>query len=240
MKHEARRGRSARAGGAGLLVDLVRLVSLAGLIGLGGCTGARERTMSTGDLLDAVRARAGDLRTRISYAERRADALKTRVKASRRLADEVRACLRSADVRVSSRGAAVVVRVAGRLLFGPGDIELRCEARKELDGVALALRKTRLAERPVSIEGHTDASKPSRTAEDYATNWELSAARAVAVARYLVEACGLAPERVSVAAYGDTRPVAPNDTKEGRAENRRVEVVLLPPIETTRVSARIQ
>ena len=219
-------------GRTGLLLGL--------MLGLaGGCTAAREAAMSNTELLDAVHAKAGDLRTRISYAERRADALKTRMKESRRRANEMEAGLHSAGIKVGPRGASVVVTLAGRLLFPVGDIGLRGEARKDLDKLAVLLN-SRFSDRPVRVAGHTDAARPRHTAEDYATNWELSVARAVAVARYLIEAGGVRPERVSVAAYGDTRPTAPNDTREGRARNRRVEIVLLPPIGTKRVSARIE
>ncbi len=61
----------------------------------------------------------------------------------------------------------------------------------------------------------------------YPTNWELSAARAIHVTRYLQEQ-GIAPEILSAAAYGEYRPVAGNDTPEGRAKNRRIEIILTP------------
>lgn len=206
---------------------------------LAGCTVAREEAMSNRELLQAIRARTADLRTRLSYAERRADALKTKVKASWRIAEDIRSELRSAGFKVGPRGAAIVVGVAGTLLFPSGEIALRDDAKEDLDRVAAELT-ARLSERPVLVEGHTDASRPWRTAEEFATNWELSAARALAVARYLIESGGVSPGRVSVAAYGDTHPVASNETKEGRARNRRVEIVLPPPIGTTRVTARIE
>ncbi len=231
MRHEARE--KGRGPGGALLAFLACAASLAG------CTLAREEAMSNREFLQAIRARTADLRTRISYAERRADALKTKVNASWRIAEHVRADLRSAGFKLGSHGAAIVVSVAGTLLFPSGEITLGDDAKEELDRVAAALR-ARLSDRPVSVEGHTDASRPWRTAGEFATNWDLSAARALAVARYLIESGGVPPRRVSVAAYGDTHPVAPNETKEGRARNRRVEIVLPPPIATTRVTARIE
>ncbi len=221
----------------GRALILIGLVS--GLASVCGCMAAREEAMSNAELLAAVRARAGDLQTRISYAERRADGLKTRMKESRRQANEMEAGLHSAGIEVGPRGAAIVVTLAGRLLFPVGDIRLRGEAKKDLDRLA-GLLNSRFSKRPLRVTGHTDAARPRHTAEDYATNWALSAARAVTVARYLIESGGVRPERVSVAAYGDTRPIAPNDTREGRARNRRVEIVVLPPIGTRRVSARIE
>jgi len=75
------------------------------------------------------------------------------------------------------------------------------------------------------VEGNTD-NVPISTPQ-YPTNWELSTARAIGVARYLVEKDGLDPTRVSVAGYGEFRPRVPNTTDENRQQNRRVDIVLL-------------
>jgi len=78
---------------------------------------------------------------------------------------------------------------------------------------------------PVRLEGHTD-SIPIHTAR-FRNNWELSAARSIAMLNVLSEKFQLSPERFSVAGYADTAPVASNDTQEGRARNRRVDIVIL-------------
>ncbi len=93
--------------------------------------------------------------------------------------------------------------------------DLRPESRPVLDEAASVLREN--PEIRVSIEGHTD----SRGSEEY--NMALSYRRANAVYRYLV-AAGVAPERLEVIGYGESRPVASNDTESGRAQNRRVEL----------------
>jgi chemotaxis protein MotB len=77
---------------------------------------------------------------------------------------------------------------------------------------------------PIRVEGHTD-NKPISTVAFY-SNWELSAARAGSVVRVL-QAQGVGPERLAVIGYGDTRPVQPNDSEQGRNANRRVVVVIL-------------
>lgn len=76
------------------------------------------------------------------------------------------------------------------------------------------------------VEGHTD-NVPIHNAE-FDSNWELSAARATRIARLLLELNAVPPERLSAAGYAEYHPVASNDTAEGRAENRRVDVVVLP------------
>ena len=77
----------------------------------------------------------------------------------------------------------------------------------------------------VVVEGHTD-SRPISTSR-YPSNWELSTARATSVLRYLVEARGLAGERVAAAGYADTHPVSEGDDAGSLARNRRVEIVVL-------------
>ncbi|MFN8557067.1 MAG: OmpA family protein [Dehalococcoidia bacterium] len=93
-----------------------------------------------------------------------------------------------------------------------------------LDAIAETLRA-----RPnqIRVEGHTD-NVPTNSPE-FNSNWELSAARATAVLRRLVEEGRLPAERISAVAYADTRPKADNATAQGRAANRRAEIVVLYP-----------
>ncbi|MHC4504751.1 MAG: OmpA/MotB family protein, partial [Planctomycetota bacterium] len=157
-------------------------------------------------------------RGRLTTSERKTRELK---KAARELERQ--------GIAVSPRGAALVVALAERVLFPSGEADLRAGAAEELLGIAKVLNGG-LSTRAVSVEGHSDSLPPRKTAARYPTNWELSAARAVAVARFLVEQGKVAPERVCVAAFADIRPLQRNDTREGRAANRRVEIVVLPPI----------
>jgi outer membrane protein OmpA-like peptidoglycan-associated protein len=117
----------------------------------------------------------------------------------------------------------VTVRIlADGLLFRPGRAELLPALLPALDEVARELRKRH---GPVRVEGHT-CDLPTANAQ-FASNWELSAQRAVNVLHYLVGAKGLAAPRFSAAAYAATRPVAPNNGEANRRRNRRVDLVLL-------------
>ncbi len=80
----------------------------------------------------------------------------------------------------------------------------------------------------IFIEGHTD-NVPIGNAR-YGSNWDLAAARAVAVAEHLLEGPRLDPIRLTISGHADTRPQAPNDSWEGRAQNRRVEVIVKQPL----------
>ncbi|MBD3169325.1 MAG: OmpA family protein, partial [candidate division Zixibacteria bacterium] len=77
----------------------------------------------------------------------------------------------------------------------------------------------------IRIEGHTD-NIPINTPE-FPSNWELSTARATTVLRFLVESCGINPDKVSALGYGEHRPIGPNDTIENRRKNRRTDIVVL-------------
>lgn len=116
----------------------------------------------------------------------------------------------------------LVIRFADRTFFDLGKAELRPDARRILKRVGSFLRGL---PNHVRVEGHTD-SLPINT-EKFPSNWELSTARATNVIRFLIEEEGLDPARLSAAGYGEYRPVASNATPEGRARNRRVDLVIL-------------
>jgi chemotaxis protein MotB len=207
---------------------------------LAGCGAtSTAQTEENREQLKRLRRQARELHTRIDITSRRARALAERARALTSAMDGLSKTLTTAGITVTPRGAAVVVTMACRVLFGAGEVELKPEARDELKQIATLLVE-RFPERPVAIEGHSDASPPQKIAGAYPTNWELSSARALTVLRCLVEQGGLPPDRVHAVAYADTRPIAGNNTKEGRAENRRVEIVVMPHLETAQVSAVLE
>jgi chemotaxis protein MotB len=120
----------------------------------------------------------------------------------------------------------LIVRLRDAAFFESAKAEIREEVMPDLEAVARTLKDLH---NDVRIEGHTDAV-PIRSPV-YRSNWELSAARAAAVLTFFVDTTGLEEERMSVAGYGSQRPLAPNDTHEGRSQNRRVDIVVLEPRE---------
>lgn len=122
------------------------------------------------------------------------------------------------DLDLTERG--VTIRVQGQLLYKSGDAELLPESHMFLDAI---VEITKQFSFNVRIEGHTD--DVSINTERYPTNWHLSSARAIAALRYLMEAGGIEPERLSAAGYANMHPIVPNDSPENRATNRRVEFV---------------
>ncbi|ACZ19556.1 OmpA/MotB domain protein [Thermanaerovibrio acidaminovorans DSM 6589] len=123
-------------------------------------------------------------------------------------------------VHVDQRG--VTVSMSEQFLFAPGSAELSPFARRVLFKVGQVLRVVRF---PLSFEGHTDNTPMEGGL--YGDNWGLSAARAAAVASYMVNRIGLSDKNVQAVGYGPSKPLVPNDTPEHRAINRRVDIVIL-------------
>jgi chemotaxis protein MotB len=124
------------------------------------------------------------------------------------------------EIGVDARGLVVSIREAGS--FASGSAELSEGARALLAEIAAPLSEL---PHPVRIEGHTDDT-PIRNPR-FRSNWELSTARATQVIAYLQNDLGLAASRLSAAGYGEFHPRGPNTSAEARAENRRVDLVIL-------------
>ncbi len=125
------------------------------------------------------------------------------------------------QVHMDRRGL-VVTLLSDKSYYDSGSAQLRPEAHAVLDGIDGILKKN---SNLIRVEGFTD-NIPIHTSL-YPTNWELSTARAVNVARYLVERDGMNPTRLSAAGYGEYKPRNTNSTEGQRQQNRRVDIVLL-------------
>ncbi len=130
------------------------------------------------------------------------------------------------EITVSIDERGLIIRFMDRVLFDPGKAELKPEAREILDTVAEILQRDEFKDKAIKVEGHADTT-PVSPKDGFPTNWELSTARATNVLRYLVEQKGIEGERISASGYSYYRPIAPNDTKENKAKNRRVDIVIL-------------
>ncbi len=128
------------------------------------------------------------------------------------------------SLQMGRDGLVISLREAG--FFDSGSATPKAEALPTLRQIADRLGATPY---DLRIEGHTD-NVPIHTAE-FDSNWELSAARATHIARLFLEMNAIPPDRLSAAGFAEFHPVAGNDTAEGRAENRRVDLVVLPRIE---------
>jgi chemotaxis protein MotB len=129
------------------------------------------------------------------------------------------------SLQMAERG--LVITFVAEVLFDSGKATIKEEAYSALDKVAKVIRD-KVYDREIGVEGHTD-NEPIKYS-GWKSNWELSTARATSVLHYLVEEGKLNPKLLSAIGYGEYRPIASNDTPEGRQKNRRVEIVIVPKI----------
>lgn len=135
--------------------------------------------------------------------------------------------IEAGDIKVTQFRDLLTVNLVEKILFDSGRAEIKPRGLEILKRVGDILKG--VPDKVVRIEGHTD-NVPIGAAlrARFPTNWELSTARATVVARFLQDKVGLDPTRLSATGYGEYRSVAPNDSEEGRAQNRRIEIILAP------------
>lgn len=138
------------------------------------------------------------------------------------LSTELKSEIDAGRIQVSMEPRGLVVSFKQAALFPSGEDGISVESLPSLDKVAAAITKI---PNPVRLEGHTD-SKRIKTAR-FHSNWELSTARSIALLDILTNRFHVPEGHISVAGYADTAPVASNETEEGRARNRRVDIVIL-------------
>ncbi len=144
----------------------------------------------------------------------------------RKLMFKLKDMMDAGTLEVKPRNGLLVVRMASDIVFAPGSIRIKDEARAALEELAHTLAT--FEGRRFQVMGHTD-SKPIHSAR-FPSNWELSTQRAVEVVKLLVES-GVKPEMISAAGNAEFDPLVDNDTPENRTLNRRVEIVFLPKID---------
>ncbi len=149
----------------------------------------------------------------------RPDAFQVYLKASNSI-ESIALSKKGVAVQNTARG--ISIQIKDDVLFDGGSTEIKPAVRELLDLIAALVKDL---PNLISIEGHTDAV-PIHTAA-FPSNWELSATRATTLVRYLINQHHLAPERFAAIGFGGERPIASNDTPEGRSANRRVDIVIL-------------
>lgn len=136
--------------------------------------------------------------------------------------------VKQGQVRVTQSPRGIQVEINASTLFASGDATLQPASMQALAAVAKVLAET---DNPIQVEGHTD-NIPINS-PNYPSNWELSSARAGSVVRLLAEQ-GVPPSRLVAIGYADNKPLDANTTPEGRARNRRVNVLILNKVEGER------
>jgi chemotaxis protein MotB len=144
----------------------------------------------------------------------------------KQLMQEMKGEVAKGQVTISELKGKLTLDVVDKILFASGQSEVKQEGLEVLQRVIDILKNVK--DKSIRIEGHTDNVRiKGRLVKQYPTNWELSAARALNVTKYLQQQ-GIDPALLSATAFGEYKPVANNDTPEGRAKNRRIAIILLP------------
>ncbi len=172
---------------------------------------------------DALQAQVNELNAKAAKAEQLEKATQTYEDLQKKLEKEIQ----DGQIKLTEMKNRLTMTMVDKILFPSGSADISKEGKSVLDKVVTILKEVK--DRRIQVEGHTDNVRIySAIKAKYPTNWELSTGRATQVVRYLQEQGGLDPKILSATGYAEYQPVAPNDTEEGRAKNRRIEIVLLP------------
>jgi chemotaxis protein MotB len=204
---------------------------------LGSCqkagTRMKDRLQALGQDVTRLQSERGSLASDLAQAksameevQRARAAAEKRVAQFRELLSKFKAMIDAGKLQVEVRDGRMLVKMSNQILFDSGRVDLKDAGKDALREVAGVLKG--IGGRSFQVAGHTD-NVPIRSAR-FHSNWELSTARAVQVVKLLIDN-GMDPRRLSAAGYADQQPVAANDNEDGRAQNRRTEIVLLPNVE---------
>jgi chemotaxis protein MotB len=212
---------------------------------MSGTTTAKEeiaRLQKRAGELEAERARADDLAKQLEERLKAEQSEKARLEQERAAKEaEVQRLTRTheeltksledeiarGDIKIKQVRDRLTINMVDRVLFDSGQSQVKTAGLKVLKQVSDILKN--VTDKQIRIEGHTDnVPIGAKLKERFPTNWELSTVRATSVVRYLIEEGGVDRTNLSAVGYADTKPVAGNDTEEGRTANRRIEIALYP------------
>ncbi len=139
----------------------------------------------------------------------------------------LQAQIASKDVRIQEIEGKLMVTFVDKILFDSGSVKIKPEGQEVILRLAESFKNK--PDQMIVVQGHTDDVQiGGALLAKYPTNWELSAARATAVVRFLQEKGGIEPERLTASGFSYYKPVASNEEEEGRKQNRRIEIMLIP------------
>jgi chemotaxis protein MotB len=173
----------------------------------------------------SLKASIQDMQSALAALEAQRRATEARIAEYKKLLGSFKKLIDAGKLKVKVVGGRMVIELPSDILFASGSIDLSKDGTASLTEVGRIFAQMR--DRQFQVEGHTD-DQPIRTSR-FPSNWELAAGRAIAVTSVLVKS-GVSPNNVSAASFGEFRPVASNAKPETRAQNRRIEIVLVPDL----------
>lgn len=176
----------------------------------------------TGGLEEALEATKAEL----EELRKKRQATEKRLARYRSIAKKLAGMVEAGKLSVKIRDGKMVIELSNNILFDSGSIQIKDDGQTALQQLASVLQE--IKKRDFLVAGHTDNVPINSSRFD--SNWELSTARAVEVVQFLQEN-GVDPDHLAAAGYGEHDPIASNEDKEGRALNRRIEIIVMPNLE---------
>jgi chemotaxis protein MotB len=181
---------------------------------------------SLGAKTEKLAEEKSDLNKRLEEVERQREVERARVAVYQGLLEKLKGMIDNGQLQVNIRNGKMVVRLPDNVLFDPGKTDIKPAGKKALEELTEVLKA--IPNRNFQVTGHTD-NAPIKS-KKFRSNWDLSTARAVEVVNFMIKS-GMEPNRLSATGYGEYDPIGPNDTPANKAQNRRIEIVIMPNLD---------
>jgi len=175
-------------------------------------------------LLERERSEKGMLADQVTQGQQTIEELQRQIEEQRKTPADATGFGEGYDVAFDPAAGTITVTLPNSILFDSGKANLKTATSRELDHIYSVLRE-KYAGKQIDVVGHTDTDPIRKTKDLWKDNWELSAERALTVARYLIQQ-GIAENKIRAVGCGESRPIASNASSSGKAKNRRVEIVV--------------
>ncbi|HMV40925.1 MAG TPA: flagellar motor protein MotB, partial [Leptospiraceae bacterium] len=173
---------------------------------------------------DALAKQRDEMTRALEDLKKRKEESEARVTEFKSLLDKFKTFIDTGKLKIKMIDGRMVIVLPSDVLFASGSKDLSSNGKKAITEVTSIL--TEIENRKFQIEGHTDSDRYRVYGQ---TNWDLAADRAINVLYTMIKA-GLPESKISAASFGDSRPIAPNDTNANKALNRRIEIVVVPDL----------
>ena len=213
----------------GFKLGFVRCLFLSLVVLSAGCAELnrlREENASLYQNVEELEREKADLADKYTLSEEEKARLIEERDSLERARHDMEGKLRGTGASVRIKDGKIAVVLPSSIFFNSGQATLKKDVKKDLNKICDVIKNDFPAE-TIRIEGHTDSDPIKKTKDLYASNWELSAMRAVNVLHFLVDESHLDPKRLYIAGFGEYQQVASNKTSKDKKKNRRVEIVVL-------------
>jgi chemotaxis protein MotB len=191
-----------------------------------GCASHKDELLAKDAQIDSLQQQVSELQSNLDQVRQR----------NQQLQADLDSVSSREKMTLEKLDQTTVLRVPNDVLFRSGHASLTSEGKKVLDDISRIMKE--YPDYEIRVEGHTDSVSIKPEFQNiFPSNWELSTARATKVVHYLISNNGIDPTKLSAVGQGKYRPVATNETPEGRSQNRRVEFYFMPKLNVKTIGA---